>query len=60
MANLTESDIELLKKETSQIEYGNVEMEFKDGICVAMSHKGRTLTEHGKKKRTERNVHRSG
>jgi len=60
MASITQDDIELLKDEASQISYGNVEMEFKNGVCVAISHKGRILTDKGKQARIQRNEHRRG
>lgn len=60
MATITESDIVLLKEEAEQIQYGTIELEFKNGVCLAISHKGRTLTDVGKKALHERKVIRKG
>lgn len=60
MAELTESDVLLLKEEASQIEYGTIKMEFKKGVCLAISHEGRILTAKGKQTLLERNASRKG
>jgi len=48
MGKLTESDIDLLLSKAEQIDYGTIELEFKNGVCLAIVDKGRTLTEKGK------------
>ena len=47
MGNLTKNDIELVHQQVKQIDYGTVELEFKRGMCVSITHKGRILTEKG-------------
>lgn len=47
MGILTKNDIELVQQEVERIDYGTVELEFKRGMCVSITHKGRILTEKG-------------
>jgi len=47
MGKLTEKDYTLLEEEAAQVEYGSVNLEFKNGVCVAIAHSGRKLTEAG-------------
>jgi len=47
MGILTENDVKLVHQQAKQIDYGTVELEFKNGMCVSMTHKGRILTEKG-------------
>jgi hypothetical protein len=48
MGQLTKADTELIMDKAEQIDYGTIELEFKNGICMAIIAKGRTLTTKGK------------
>lgn len=47
MGILTKNDMEIIESKITAIEYGTLELEFREGQCVAVCLKARTLTEKG-------------
>ena len=48
MGKLTKEDIELIQEKAEQIDWGSIEIEFKNGECLAIAGKDRALTKKGK------------
>ena len=55
MAKLTDSDIQILQNKAEQIDWGSIEIEFKNGECLAIAGKDRALTKKGKDNLNGRN-----
>lgn len=57
MGILTDDDIKLIQEAAQSVEYGSIELEFKNGKCLSITEKGRKLTVSGKKLLDERKKH---
>lgn len=48
MGKLTKEDIDLIQDKATQIDYGTIKIEFKNGECLAIAGEDRALTRKGK------------
>lgn len=55
MGKLTKEDLQLIQDKAEQIDYGTIEIEFKNGECLAIAGKDRALTKKGKMALSSRN-----